>query len=495
MLNHRPKLAAHPGGRKLYYRIKRNFYWPALAVDCYATVRNCPECARNRIKLRKNVGELTLFPANAPLESVCIDLLGELMKTPRGNRYLFVITDRFTKLVRTVPLKGISAFAVAQAFVTHWVFNYEPPVDLIADNGRQFTSKFFQDVCHTLNVHNAFTTTYHPQTNGQVERFNRTILSALRAYIQDHPKDWDLHSDAITFAYNCQPQTSTSLAPFELVLSRPPGPIALKGQPSEPMGTSSFKEKWKAWLTKGISETRERLKAAQDRYKRNYDKRLRRDIEDINPGDQVYLSVERREEKESRHKLAAIAEGPFKVKDVNKPAKTVVIEYPDRSVENVSRSRVVLAPRGNLPKEVQQAVQPLTIQDTILDYPVKEDINASHIQRMTTTEQLQVQGKQLAPPEPLEKQVEATPQTCEGDKDVDTDEYVIDEIVDTRVNKSRRNRYAKPGETLYRVRWYGYEPDDDTWEPTKHLPRSKILAFCKKKGLPIPSDIDTAMNG
>ena len=98
MLNHRPKLAAHPGGRKLYYRIKRHFYRPALALDCYATVRNCPECARNRVKLRKNVGELKLFPANAPLESVCIDILGELSKTPQGYRYLLVITDRFTKL-------------------------------------------------------------------------------------------------------------------------------------------------------------------------------------------------------------------------------------------------------------------------------------------------------------------------------------------------------------------------------------------------------------
>ena len=127
MLNHRPKLAAHPGCRKLYYRIKCHFYWPALALDCYATVRNCPECACNRVKLRKNVGEVKLFPANAPLESVCIDILGELSKTPRGYRYLLLITDRCTKLVRTVPLKGISASAVAQAFVTHWVFTYGPP--------------------------------------------------------------------------------------------------------------------------------------------------------------------------------------------------------------------------------------------------------------------------------------------------------------------------------------------------------------------------------
>ena len=69
MLNHRPKLAAHPGGRKLYYLIKRNFYWPALAVDFYATVWNRPECALNRDNHGTNVGEMTQLPSIAPLDS------------------------------------------------------------------------------------------------------------------------------------------------------------------------------------------------------------------------------------------------------------------------------------------------------------------------------------------------------------------------------------------------------------------------------------------
>lgn len=76
-----------------------------------------------------------------------------------------------------------------------------------------------------------FTTTYHPQTNGQVENFNRTFLSALRKYIGDHPKDWDLFSDAVTFAYNTQIHRTTNMAPFELVLARAPKSVALQGQP------------------------------------------------------------------------------------------------------------------------------------------------------------------------------------------------------------------------------------------------------------------------
>ena len=80
-----------------------------------------------------------------------------------------VITDRFSKLVRTIPLKTVSSVEVAKAFVDNWVFTYGPPEDLISDNGKQFTSWFFLDVCRILNVHNSFIKTYRTQSNGKVE--------------------------------------------------------------------------------------------------------------------------------------------------------------------------------------------------------------------------------------------------------------------------------------------------------------------------------------
>ena len=93
---------------------------------------------------------------------------------------------------------------------------------LLSDNGTQFTARFFQNICRILGIRNVFTTTYHPQANGQVERFNRTLTSALRKYVGEHPKDWDLFSDAMTFAYNTQVHRTTNIAPFELVLARAP---------------------------------------------------------------------------------------------------------------------------------------------------------------------------------------------------------------------------------------------------------------------------------
>lgn len=128
-------LSEHPGGRKQYHSTRRYFHWPAVAVDCFTTDGQCPHCTRSRVDVRKHVKKLKPFPERTPLESVEIFVLGELIRTPRGHQYLLVITDRHTKLVRTIPVKTDSALEVARNLVHEWVFNYRPPVELLADNG------------------------------------------------------------------------------------------------------------------------------------------------------------------------------------------------------------------------------------------------------------------------------------------------------------------------------------------------------------------------
>lgn len=126
---------------------------------------------------------MKLFTQTAPLEYVAIDILGELVATKRGNTYLLVLSDRcesWSAPLRTASLKRITAAQVASAFVHHWVFVYGPPAKILSDNKKQFTSKLFQKVWKILGIRNIFITTYHSQTNGQVEPFNRKLWSALR---------------------------------------------------------------------------------------------------------------------------------------------------------------------------------------------------------------------------------------------------------------------------------------------------------------------------
>ena len=223
-LAHYSELAGHPGQSRLHRRLKQSFYWPHMAADVATTVRNCRSCAKNRLRLMKRTGLMKLFPALRPLESVAIDILGPLPKGSNGHQYLLVIVDRFTKLTQVVPLRRVTAYDVAVAFVNEWVFKYGPPQALLSDNGSQFVAHFFQRECQLLGIDGAFTTTYHPQTNGQTERFNRTVTAMLRCYVEDHPKDWAKYVRALCYAYNTAVHRTTGTTPFDLVLSRaPPG--------------------------------------------------------------------------------------------------------------------------------------------------------------------------------------------------------------------------------------------------------------------------------
>ncbi|MGH0053543.1 MAG: DDE-type integrase/transposase/recombinase [Sphaerochaetaceae bacterium] len=287
---------------------------------------------------------MKLFPATEPFEMVAIDILGELIRSPRGNRYILVITDRFSKLVQTVPLKRITAAEIAKAFVNNWVFVYGPPKKLLSDNGTQFTSRTFQSICNILGIQNLFTTTYHPQANGQVERFNRTLLAALRHYVADHPRDWEMFKGAVTYVYNTQPHTTTKIAPFELVLSKPPVPISVQSRPKlaqEQPDPSKYMQKWRSWLRTLMSTAGAEMRKAQDRYKRNFEHRMRRSCENITKGTHVFIRKEYFSKEHPKHKLAPLADGPYEVIDCDD--KTVVVEIGNQH-ERISRDRIVKSP-------------------------------------------------------------------------------------------------------------------------------------------------------
>jgi transposase InsO family protein len=83
---------------------------------------------------------------------VAIDILGPLPRAKHGNRFLLVISDRFSKVTNTVPLRAVTALPVARAFCDHWVYSCGPPLSLLTDNGPQFIAKFFMTVCAELGI-------------------------------------------------------------------------------------------------------------------------------------------------------------------------------------------------------------------------------------------------------------------------------------------------------------------------------------------------------
>ena len=175
-------------------------------------------------------------------------------------------------------------------------------------------------------------------------------------------------------------------------------------------------------------------------------------------------------------------------------------------------------------KELQDKTQPMTIHDIITGLPAPEEDNLKHLlepaQEPTTDEQDDKETRddptptpnqsdnnnqtteQEVPEQPLGEQVERDEPDEEDANDgdynknnEDPDEFVMENIVAHRKNKSTKHPHASVGELLYRIRWTGYRPSDDTWEPIIHIPPSHVLRYHKQKKLAIPSNIARAIDG
>jgi len=176
---HSSPLAAHPGGSRMYQTMRNHYYWPSLAADVFGWVAACPTCAKNRLMDTQSTAPMRLFPATELFAALAIDLLCPLPRTPEGHEYILVICDSFTKVTRAVPLKDISALDVLSAIFDTWAASYGIPDSVLSDNGPQFAAVLWQGVLKALGIDTNYATPYHPQTNGQVERFNKTLGYAI----------------------------------------------------------------------------------------------------------------------------------------------------------------------------------------------------------------------------------------------------------------------------------------------------------------------------
>lgn len=161
-----------------------------MANDVYTTGSNCSACARNRVELKLK-RRIQLFPASGPLEFIAIDILGPLPRTVNGNQLVVVMTVRYSQLTRALPSDETSSVHVENVFIDSWIVLYGILSYVLTYTEVKFTSKLFAVLCTMLRVKHQTTTACHPQTNGRVERYDRTIVSRLRNYDAENQRDWD----------------------------------------------------------------------------------------------------------------------------------------------------------------------------------------------------------------------------------------------------------------------------------------------------------------
>ena len=219
-LCHDALFAGHMGVQKTVSRIKQRFHWYRLRDDVKVHIRSCPTCSATKMPYRKFRAALGNFRVGAPLDRVAIDIMGPLPLSSKGNRYILVIVDYFTRWVEAFALPDQKAETVAHPLVHDFVCRFGTPLELHSDQGRNFESHLFQEVCRLFQIAKTRTTPYHPSSNGLVERFNRTLAFLIRSYLEEHTTDWDLHIPVLTAAYRATVHPSTGFTPNFMMFGR-----------------------------------------------------------------------------------------------------------------------------------------------------------------------------------------------------------------------------------------------------------------------------------
>eukprot|EP00117_Sycon_ciliatum_P011053 scpid10434/ scgid12689/ Retrovirus-related Pol polyprotein from transposon 412; Protease; Reverse transcriptase; Endonuclease len=216
---HTDAIAAHLGITKTADKARQRYYWPGMTSDIEVFIRACPVCQARQGPVPKPAAPLRSQQSSFPLQRVAMDIMGPLPATARQNRYILVIGDYFTKWVEAFAMPDMLASTVARYFVDGFVCRYGVPLALHTDQGPQFESRLMQTVCKLLDITKTRTTAYHPQSDGMIERFNRTLEKMLSACVTDH-QEWDLHLQRTMFAYRSCVHASTQHTPSRLMFGR-----------------------------------------------------------------------------------------------------------------------------------------------------------------------------------------------------------------------------------------------------------------------------------
>ena len=283
----------HLGMERTLRLLQERFFWPKMAEDVQTHIRTCERCLR--FKQSQEKAGMQPILVSYPMELIHLDFLtlgGKARNTKSTN--ILVITDHFTKYAQAYITQKQTAVVVAHILWENFLVHYGWPEKILSDQGKSFENNLFQELCSLARVKNLCTSPYHPETNGQCEHFNATLISMLGTLPSHAKKNWKEWVTTLTHAYNCTVSPITGFSPYLLMFGRIPKlPLDIDlGIPmveQEPTSQQNYAQKLHSKLQWAYQKAQDNNKRESECHKRYYDQKMR--CMKLEPDDLVMVRV------------------------------------------------------------------------------------------------------------------------------------------------------------------------------------------------------------
>ena len=321
---HSSKAAGHPGINRTYAKIACYYYWRKMKDMIIKFCKSCVECQKSKNSHMLPVGVYN--PLEIPsrrFEAISIDFVSG-MHPDQGFEQVMVITDRLTKWAIFKPLKKqVSSQEIAQILLEEVVLQYGIPRFIVSDRDPKFVNSIWQEFASRLEISLNMSTAYNPQSDGQVERLNKTLVELIRTYTKGRP-NWVQYLQLAAFAYNTNYQVSIGASPFVALrgyterfsgLYNPkwekPKYVIRKGD-TERSNALHAMQKYLEEMEAGLVMLRDSIAMAQDKQSINYNKR-HGELLTFKPGDKVLIKRDAYTNTHAGNKFHYMWFGPFEV--------------------------------------------------------------------------------------------------------------------------------------------------------------------------------------
>ena len=214
VMKHYHDLNAHIGCNKVFRAVREFFFWPSLFKDIESYCESCTTCAVSN-KSSVTYGKLQALPAVARFgERVHIDLTDfAVSSSVHHNHYILAIQDAATRFLVLVAIKDKQATTIAKTLHDNWLKWFGAPSVIVSDNGGEFRNAVIAELAQAWSFKQAFTSSYHPQSNSMVERSNLTYKTMIKACCTNHRR-WDETLSQVQMIYNNSFHSAIGSSPY-----------------------------------------------------------------------------------------------------------------------------------------------------------------------------------------------------------------------------------------------------------------------------------------